>query len=237
VDKRAFVNAEKIPGPGGLPVGVSGRAVALLSGGIDSPVAAYKAMKRGLRVVFAHFHSYPYTSRASISKAVRLVELLSQHQVSSRLYLIPFSEIQQEIVGNAPPGLRVILYRRFMVRIAEAIAKREGAKALVTGESVGQVASQTIDNIATINAVSGLPVLRPVIGEDKKDIIRAAQEIGTYGISIEPHDDCCSLFLPKSPATHATAEQLARAEQALDTGRLVAAALEKAEVKVSGGKG
>jgi len=231
VEGKAFVYFEKTAGLGGLPVGVSGKVASLISSGIDSPVAAYKAMKRGLQVVFVHFHSYPYTNKNSISKTIRLVELLNKYQYSSKIYLVPFSEIQNEIVTKTPPALRVILYRRFMVRISEEIAKKHGAKGLVTGESVGQVASQTLDNIYVINSAASMPVLRPLIGEDKKDIINSAQRIGTYDISIEPHDDCCSLFLPKNPATHAKLEEIENAEGALDINNLIKNAIEKAEVK------
>jgi len=231
VHDKAFVYFEKIRGPGGLPVGVSGKAVALVSSGIDSPVAAYKAMKRGLNVVFVHFHSYPYTDRASIAKTVSLVGILNRHQFGSRVYLVPFSEVQDEIVTKAHPYLRVLLYRRFMLRIAEEIAKKEGAKALVTGESLGQVASQTLDNIHAVSAVSTMPVLRPLIGCDKNEIIGMAQDIGTYAVSIRPHSDCCSLFLPKRPATHARPEQLEKAEAALDAESLVRRSVERSEVK------
>jgi thiamine biosynthesis protein ThiI len=225
----AFCSVERQPGPGGLPVGVSGRVACLLSGGIDSPVAAWRMMKRGCRVLFVHFHSYPIVSTASQEKARRLVEVLTPFQLRSRLLLVPFGEIQRRIVVGVPPPLRVVVYRRFMLRIAERLARRAGARALVTGEALGQVASQTLENIAVIGAAAALPVLRPLVGMDKEEITAEARRLGTYEISILPDEDCCRLFTPAHPATRARLEEVERAEAALAIEEMVAEAAEAAE--------
>ena len=216
VNKQAFVGFGKVDGPGGLPVGVAGSVVCLLSGGIDSPVAAYRLLRRGATVIYAHFHSYPHTGIESQEKVQELAERIQPPGTRAKLYNIPFAELQRRIVTDCPAPLRVILYRRFMVRTAETIARKEGALALATGENLGQVASQTLENLATINVVSGMPILRPLIGMDKREIIADARRIGTYDISIEPHDDCCSYLMPPNPATHSTATDLERAEASLD---------------------
>lgn len=227
--REAFCYFEKLPGPGGLPVGVSGKVVCLLSGGLDSPVAAYRMMKRGACAVFLHFHSHPFLSRASQEKARELARLLTQYQYASRLYLVPFGELQREVVLSCPVPLRVVLYRRLMLRIAEAVAHQEHALALVTGESLGQVASQTLENISVIQEVASLPVLRPLIGMDKEEIIQQAQQIDTYEISIVPDQDCCQLFVPKHPAVRCTLDEVKRAETRLDPHGLVKLALERME--------
>jgi thiamine biosynthesis protein ThiI len=221
---EAFVYFDKLLGPGGLPVGTSGTVACLLSGGIDSPVAAYRMMKRGCRVVFVHFHSQPFADRTSQEKAIELVRLLTRCQFASRLYLVPFGELQQEVVSHVTGRMRIIVYRRLMLRIAEQIAHKEGAQALVTGESLGQVASQTIENIATIEQASTLPILRPLIGMDKDEITQQAQQIGSYEISVIPDQDCCSMFLPRQVATHTTHREVELAERPLDLPRLVAQA-------------
>lgn len=226
---RVFYTLGKEPGPGGLPTGTSGAVLCLLSGGIDSPVAAWRLMKRGCRVRFVHFHAYPILSRASLDKAVEITELLTRHQLRSRFYSISFGEIQRTIVLSAPPPLRVVLYRRMMMRIAERVAGACGAKALVTGESVGQVASQTIENLAVINDGVGLPVLRPLIGSDKEEITREARRLGTYPVSIVPDQDCCTLFVPRRPATRARREDVERAERDLPVAELVDRAAAEAE--------
>ncbi|OHA75463.1 MAG: tRNA 4-thiouridine(8) synthase ThiI [Candidatus Wildermuthbacteria bacterium RIFCSPLOWO2_02_FULL_47_10] len=229
VESYGLLYAEKISGPGGLPVGVSGKAVVLLSGGIDSPVAGWYAMKRGITAVFVHFHAYPYVSKASIEKTKQLAEILAKHQGEVKLYLVPFGEIQKEILLKTPEKFRVILYRRFMVRIAEALAKKERAKVLVTGESVGQVASQTIENIGAIEAVAGMPILRPLVGFDKQEIVDIAKKIGTFDVSILPDQDCCSRFVPKHPATKADLARVENAENGIAVDELVAKALKSAE--------
>lgn len=218
-------------GPGGLPVGVSGEVVVLLSGGIDSPVAAHRLMKRGCRAVFAHFHSVPFQDATSRAKAADLARCLTRFQFRSRLYLVPFGEVQRAIVSAAPAPLRVVLYRRFMARIAAEIAGREGAKALVTGESLGQVASQTLDNLAAIEEAVEIPILRPLIGSDKEEIVQQARALGSYDISILPDQDCCSLFLPRHPATFCGAEELREAETRLPVVTLVRTALEELEIQ------
>jgi thiamine biosynthesis protein ThiI len=228
---EAFVSLDRRPGPGGLPVGSGGTVVALLSGGIDSPVAAWRMLKRGCRVVFVHFHSAPYLPATSQAKARALVERLTEWQYESRLFLVPFGEIQREVVLSVPGPARVVVYRRLMVRIAEAIARREGALALATGESLGQVASQTLENIAAIDAAAAGPVLRPLIGTDKIEIIHEARQLGTFDISIEPDADCCTLFVPKHPLTRMTAAQADATESRLDIARLVDSGVTAADLE------
>ena len=220
---EAFVFVDRVAGPGGLPVGVSGRVAALLSGGIDSPVAARRLQKRGCELELVHFHSFPYLPDTSQRKVRLLAERLTCHQFAARLWLVPFGEIQREVVLSAPGPLRVVVYRRLMARIGEAIARKTGALALVTGESLGQVASQTLENLARTTEVVGMPILRPLIGTDKEEIIREARAIGTFEISIEPDQDCCTLFVPKHPETRASAEAIETAERRLDIARLVEA--------------
>jgi thiamine biosynthesis protein ThiI len=211
----AFYYFGKERGPGGLPVGASGRVVALLSGGSDSPVASWRMMRRGCRVLFVHFHSYPILSRASQEKARELARLLTRFQFHSRLFLVPFGELQQKVVLSVAPPLRVVIYRRLMLRIAERIARQARAQALVTGEVVGQVASQTIENLSVIGSVATLPVLRPLVGMDKEEITLEAQRLGTYPVSIIPDQDCCTLFTPRHPATKARPFEVEQAEQSL----------------------
>ena len=229
--QRIFIYAEKIPAPGGLPVGSNERAVSLLSSGIDSPVASYKIMKRGVKLTYVHFHSQPYTNRNSQRNTEDLVRLLTRHQYVSDLYLVPFVEIQRHIMTRAPASYRVILYRRAMLRIAEAIAQKVDAHALVTGENVGQVASQTLSNIRAIEEVTLLPILRPLAGDNKEEIINEARRIGTYQISIEPYEDCCSVFVPKHPETRANLEKVREIESTLDLAPLIIQTLEQTERK------
>lgn len=228
---EALVSRHKVAGPGGLPVGVSGRVVALLSGGIDSPVAAARLMRRGCRVSFVHFHSTPYLDRTSQDKARELVALLTRYQYRSDLYLVPFGEVQREIVAQVRRPHRIVLYRRMMLRIAEAIARRVGAEALVTGESVGQVASQTLPNLATIDAVASMPVLRPLAGSDKNEIIDEARRLGTYSVSIIPDQDCCQLFVPRRPSTQTREAEANACEAALDVPTLCRQTVEAATVE------
>jgi tRNA uracil 4-sulfurtransferase len=218
---EAFYYFGKEHGAGGMPVGVSGRVACLLSGGIDSPVAAWRLMRRGCRVLLVHFHSYPILSRASQEKVRELARLLAQFQLHSRLFLVPFGEIQQQVTLSVPPPLRVVIYRRLMMRISERIAREHRAQALVTGEVVGQVASQTLENLASINRVVAMPVLRPLIGLDKDEITAEAQRLGTYPISIIPDQDCCTLFTPRHPATKARADDVERAESTLPIEEIV----------------
>lgn len=229
VEKSAYIYTDKIRGIGGLPVGVSGKVLVMLSGGIDSPVAAWRMMKRGAKAIFVHFHSYPYTDKASLEKAAELVGILAKSNYRSQVYYVPFAEIQREIVTKTPAPFRVILYRRMMVRIAERIAEKERAVTLVTGESLGQVASQTLGNLKVIEDTANLPILRPLIGDDKEEIVNLAQRIGTFDVSTLPHQDCCSLFVPDHPATNAAIEDAQSAEDALEVDALVEQALEAVE--------
>jgi thiamine biosynthesis protein ThiI len=238
---RAFYFFGKERGAGGLPTGTAGRVVCLLSGGIDSPVAAHRMMKRGCTVTFVHFHSYPILSRASQEKARELATLLTRWQQRSRIYLVAFGEIQQQVVLAVPGPMRVVVYRRLMMRIAEAIARTRGAQALLTGEVVGQVASQTLENLAVIGSVATLPIFRPLIGMDKDEITAEAIRLGTYPISIVPDQDCCTLFTPRNPLTRARLQQIQAAEQALPIDDLVDravadAVIERFEYPVIGSK-
>ena len=230
-DRQAIVYTEKIPGLRGLPIGTGERALGLLSSGIDSPVACWKVMRRGVKMNFVHFHSMPYTSEASLNNTRRLVELLTPYQFTSKLYSVPFIEIQQQVMATARPEYGVVLYRRSMIRIAEKIARKLRANALVTGESIGQVASQTLSNIRAIADPATLPILRPLVGSAKEEIIAVAREIGSYEISTEPYEDCCSLFIPKHPVTRALPEIILDAEMKLDLEKLERQALEAAQVE------
>ena len=224
----AFFGFDKIAGAGGLPVGASGRVVSLISGGFDSPVAAYRMMQRGCRLIFVHFHGAPYQDKTSQEKVRDLVQTLTRHQFQSRLYIVPFGEIQRQIVASVARPLRVVLYRRMMLRIAEVVARNEKAKALVTGESLGQVASQTLDNIAVIQQAALLPILRPLVGMDKQEIIDQARRIGTFETSSIPDQDCCQLFVPKHPATKAQFREVEDAETSFDVKELVRLGLDNA---------
>ena len=228
----AFYFYGKEKGPGGLPTGTAGRVACLLSGGIDSPVAAHRMMKRGCAVTFIHFHSYPILSRASQEKARELVTLLTTWQQRSRLFLVPFGDIQQQVVLAVPGPMRVVVYRRLMLRIAERIAHLRHAQALVTGDAVGQVASQTLENLAVVGSVATLPLFRPLIGMDKDEITAEAQRIGSYPISIIPDQDCCTLFTPRNPQTRARLAEIEAAEQALPIEELVGRAVQEAAVEV-----
>jgi len=225
-----YTDRDRHPGPGGLPVGASGRVVALLSGGIDSPVAAWRVMKRGAKGVFVHFHSHPHTDFASAVKAKREAEVLAAWQSGARLYLVPLAGVQAEIFAKSPEKYRTLLYRRFMLRIAERIAEREGAGALVTGDALGQVASQTLENLYAVSRAVDALILRPLIGMDKVEVIEEARRIGTYAISVLPQQDCCSFLEPRRPATRSTPEELATAEEGLEVDALVEDALAKAQL-------
>lgn len=226
VGETAFLYFEKEKGPGGLPVGVSGKVLSLLSSGFDSPVASWQLMRRGCRVDFIHFHSYPQTSQTSIENVKEIVKILTRHQYNPALYLVPFLDIQKEITAKSEDASqRVVLYRRFMMRIAQKIAEREKCGALVTGDSLGQVASQTLENIGVISQAITMPIFRPLIGTNKDDIIDAAKKIGTYEISSRPYDDCCSLFLPEHPETRAKLNVILEIEKKLDVERLINGAI------------
>jgi tRNA uracil 4-sulfurtransferase len=215
----------KEPGAGGLPTGTGGRVACLLSGGIDSPVAAYRMMRRGCRVQFIHFHAYPILSHASQDKVREIVALLTQYQLRSRLALVPFGELQQKVVLAVRPELRVVVYRRLMLRIAEQLARRWHARALVTGEVIGQVASQTLENLTAIAEAARLEILRPLVGMDKDEITAEAERIGTFPISIIPDQDCCTLFTPRHPSTRVRHDEISEAENVLPVAEMVSSAL------------
>lgn len=217
-------------GPGGMPVGVSDKVGCLISGGIDSPVAAYRMMKRGCNALFVHFSGRPLVSRASEDKVRELVQLLTTYQYYSRLYVVPFGEIQRDIVVSTPAPFRVVLYRRMMLRIAEELARQDGCWGLVTGDSLGQVASQTPHNLSVVQEAAQLPILRPLIGMDKIEITEQAQRIGTFETSIEPDQDCCKLFVPPHPSTKTRLDDIRKIERAFDISALVKQGLEKAEL-------
>lgn len=228
---HAFYFFGKEPGAGGLPTGTSGTLACLLSGGIDSPVAAYRMMRRGCKVSFVHFHSYPILSRASQEKVREIAAVLTRYQQHSRVAMVAFGELQQQVVLAVPPKFRVVIYRRLMLRIAERLARRWHARALVTGEVVGQVASQTLENMTTIADACPLQILRPLVGMDKDEISDQAEAIGTLSISNIPDQDCCTLFTPRNPATRARLEDVRRAEEALPIDDMVSAAVAGASIE------
>ncbi len=231
INDLALVSSKKYKGLGGLPVGTGNKAVVLISGGFDSPVAAWQILKRGVQLRYVHFHSAPYTSKASIEKVADLVSQLKKFGSSTKMYMVPFADIQKEIMMNTPEKFRVILYRRMMVRISEALARKEKCLALVTGDSIGQVASQTLENILAVSEAATLPIFRPLIGSDKEEIMLTARQIGTYEISILPHDDCCTRLMPKKPETRADLNEVLEVEKALDIPGLIKMALEKTELQ------
>ena len=227
-----IVFARRFPGVGGLPSGVSGKMLVLMSGGIDSPVAAWRMARRGAEIELIHFHGQPFTDPSSVRQAEELAHVLADYQLRVVMHLVPLGDAQREIVTHAPSSMRMILYRRIMMRIAAELAREIGAQALVTGDSLGQVASQTIENIRTVDAsLTGVEVFRPLIGMDKQEIMDEAKRIGTYEISARQYQDCCVLFEPRSPATKSEPEQATRAESDLDMDALVGKALAGREVR------
>jgi thiamine biosynthesis protein ThiI len=226
----AFVYSKEAAGLGGLPVGSTGKALLLISGGIDSPVAGWLAMKRGIQPVGLHFYSFPFTSERSKEKVIDLCRVLARYGGSFKLYVNYFTEIQKAIRKSCPEEFYVTIMRRMMFRLAEAIARQENALALITGENLGQVASQTLESMAVINELVRLPVLRPLVTMDKIEIIDYARKIGTYDISILPYEDCCSLFVPKHPATRPNLQKVREAEEKLDIPSLLEESLEKTQV-------
>ncbi|NLJ99890.1 MAG: tRNA 4-thiouridine(8) synthase ThiI [Clostridia bacterium] len=227
--EQAYLYSDHHDAPGGLPVGVTGRGGLMISGGIDSPVAGWLAMKRGIEIVGIHFHSFPFTSERAKDKVVDLCGILAQYGGGFKLYIVHFTEIQREIKKNCPEELYITIMRRMMFRIAERISTKEKCSALFTGENLAQVASQTLESMDVIEKVVELPVLRPLITMDKKEIIEKAQEIGTYETSILPYEDCCTLFVPKHPAIKPNLRRVLAAEEKLPQG-LLEDALDKTEV-------
>lgn len=228
---KTYISYEKIPCAGGMPIGTAGKSMLLLSGGIDSPVACYQMAKRGLNINAIHFHSYPYTSEQAKDKVISLAKLLTPYCGHINLFIVPFTKIQENIHKLCDDEYMVILVRRFMMDIAERVAKNSGCTSLITGESLGQVASQTVESItATNNAVKLLPVFRPLIGMDKSEIMEISKKIGTYETSILPYEDCCSVFLPDSPVTKPKLDRIERNEKLLDRESLINEAINNIEV-------
>ncbi len=229
-DTECYVYCQKLPGAGGMPTGTNGRGTLLLSGGIDSPVAGYMVAKRGVALNAVHFHSYPYTSERARDKVIALARLLSRYCGTIELYVVPFTECQLAINENCPADEGTIIMRRMMARIAQRIAEKTGSQALITGESLGQVASQTIDSLAVTNAGLSLPVFRPLIGMDKDEIVSIARKIDTFETSIQPYEDCCTVFVAKHPKTKPVLADIEQSEQALDWDRLITEAADRAEL-------
>ena len=228
---QAYLYCRVYPAVGGMPVGTGGKAALLLSGGIDSPVAGYMIAKRGVQLVAVHYHSFPYTSEFAKQKVLDLAKILSEYCCGIKVYVVPFTDIQMQIHEKCPEDYTTLIMRRYMMRIAEKIAEKEEAMALITGESVGQVASQTIEALVTTNqVVEQLPVFRPLIGFDKIDIIDYAKRIGTYDTSSLPYEDCCTVFTPRHPATKPKMALIEKGESALDQEALIQAAVENAEI-------
>ena len=225
----AYVHGDPAPGAGGLPVGVGGKAVSLLSGGIDSPVASWMMAKRGVALEMVHFFSYPYTSPEAKDKVLTLAQLLTPWCGRLTVHVVPFTKIQEQLRLHCPEALFTLLMRRFMMRISERVAQRVGAHGLITGESLGQVASQTMEAMAVTGQVCTLPVFRPLVGMDKEEIVRTARKIGTFETSILPYEDCCTVFTPRHPKTHPKLEEITEAEAALDIEALVEEAVQGIE--------
>ena len=228
-DLAAYVHAQPVNGAGGMPVGSNGVAVTLLSGGIDSPVSTYMIARRGVRLIPVHFFSFPYTSQQAKEKVVELTKLLTAWCGRMTLEVVPFTHIQEEIRDKCPEEYFTLIMRRFMMRIAERIALSNGAKAIVTGENLGQVASQTMEAMASTQAVLSLPVLQPLIGMDKEEIVQMSRKIGTFDTSILPYEDCCTVFTPRHPRTRPSVAEVETAESALDVEALVEEALQGIE--------
>ena len=236
-EKAAYVHGPSEPGAGGLPIGMGGTAVSLLSGGIDSPVASYMIAKRGVQLELVHFFSPPYTSQMALDKVVQLARELTPWCGRMKLHIVPFTEIQEAIRRECPEDHFTLIMRRFMMRLAQAVARRIGGRALVTGESLGQVASQTMDALAVSDQVCQIPVLRPVIGMDKQEIIAISRRIGTFDTSIQPFEDCCTVFTPRHPKTHPHLDEVLEYEKKLDVDGLIdraVAGIERRTVTMEG---
>ena len=230
IRKNAYLSVDKILAVGGMPMGTNGKACLLLSGGIDSPVAGFMIAKRGVELCCVHYHSFPYTSERAREKVLELARELSEYCGKMRVHVVPFTEIQMKIHELCPENFTTLIMRRYMMRIAERLARADGAQALITGESVGQVASQTMEALGCTDEVVGMPVFRPLIGMDKSEIIERAERIGTFETSSLPYEDCCTVFTPKHPATHPRVELVRKAEEALDSEALIEAAIAGTEV-------
>lgn len=231
-DRYAFIHGDSIKGAGGMPVSTSGRGAVLISGGIDSPVAAYMMAKRGIELVSVHFASPPFTTELAEQKVMELLHRVARYSGPITTYVVHFTEIQEEIRRNCPEHFFTIIMRRYMMRIAEALAKKQKCSALITGESVGQVASQTIYALGCTDAATGLPVFRPCIGMDKEEIIRISRQIDTFETSILPYEDCCTVFTPKHPKTRPNLDEIIEAEKSLDSEALIDRAIKNARKTV-----
>ncbi|MBQ9941723.1 MAG: tRNA 4-thiouridine(8) synthase ThiI [Christensenellaceae bacterium] len=232
IRERAYVYVDIIKGQGGMPLGSNGKAALLLSGGIDSPVAGYMVAKRGVNLEAVHYHSFPYTSERAKEKVITLARLVSRYTGPIKLHIVSFTEIQMEIYEKCPEEQLTVIMRRFMMKLAERIAKENDCKALITGESIGQVASQTIESLHVTNSAVELPVFRPLIGMDKDEIIDRAKAIGTFETSIEPYEDCCTVFVPKHPVTRPALEKIEKSEKLLDCEALIERAMQTVETIV-----
>ncbi len=228
-EKDSYVFTKNLLGLGGLPISTAGKAISFLSGGIDSPVSSYLLMKRGCRVTFLHFHSFPLVSRRSIEKCCKIIEKLNNYQLESKLILVPFQKVQIHLKTQAPSKYLILLYRRSMSRLGEKIAKIEKSEAIITGESLGQVSSQTLPNLRVIEEAVKIPIFRPLIAMDKQEIVKLARKIGSYEISILPQEDCCQLFVPKHPATQAKLETIKLIEKKLKIKKLETSILKERE--------
>ena len=230
IRKLAYLSVDRTMAVSGMPMGTNGKACLLLSGGIDSPVAGFMIAKRGVELCCVHYHSFPYTSERAKEKVLELARILSEYCGKMRVYIVPFTEIQMQIHEKCPENFTTLIMRRYMMRIAEILARKDGAQALVTGESVGQVASQTMEALGCTDEVVSMPVFRPCVGMDKSEIIERAEKIGTMETSSLPYEDCCTVFTPKHPATHPRKELVRRAEEKLDSQALIDAAIEGTEI-------
>ena len=230
IRKLAYLSVDRTMAVSGMPMGTNGKACLLLSGGIDSPVAGFMIAKRGVELCCVHYHSFPYTSERAKEKVLELARILSEYCGKMRVYIVPFTEIQMQIHEKCPENFTTLIMRRYMMRIAEILARKDGAQALITGESIGQVASQTMEALGCTDEVVSMPVFRPCVGMDKSEIIERAEWIGTMETSSLPYEDCCTVFTPKHPATHPRKELVRRAEEKLDTQALIDAAIEGTEI-------
>ena len=230
IRSMAYLSVDRTMAVSGMPMGTNGKACLLLSGGIDSPVAGFMIAKRGVELCCVHYHSFPYTSERAREKVLELARILSEYCGKMRVYVVPFTEIQMQIHEKCPENFTTLIMRRYMMRIAEIFARKDGAQALITGESIGQVASQTMEALGCTDEVVNMPVFRPCVGMDKSEIIERAEKIGTMETSSLPYEDCCTVFTPKHPATHPRKELVRRAEEKLDSEALIAAAVEGTEI-------